>query len=1002
MEPITAAALGTVLQKGLEKTAEKVVETGVLDPALAPINSRLQAVVERFYQTDQRELLATMQAALQSIALPADATTGATLLTDNALARLRSEGNHALRQRLAVAVLQPDATPLDDLANALAWPRSHTAELSALLAAIRAQLSTVEPWQPLIEYFDKAAALGLMERLVSQLAAVNVAAAGGEALRVVPDQPAATDETRRAYLTWLRDQYYYLDPRGTIQTQRQVQVKLDEVYISLRAERELGADVYSKLRPHELAVLEAQLADETLSAEAREQLQDEFLWREAQRQTETLGAELMELSAAVTQHPQLVILGDPGAGKTTLLHYLALQHAQAMLDNKDTSDADLGPTRFPIYMRISEYAYDERWRERSLSDELAEMCNRNEMNARGLQDLMAQKLKAGNCLVMLDGLDEIVTADDRIGIVEKIMAFVRHHEGAGNRFIVTSRISGYRNAPLPAPFAHYTVQDMDEAQIERFLSRWTLAVERAQTPDVSEEQQHSAAQLEVDGIMAAVRGAAGVRRMAANPLLLRILALIHKSGARLPQKRVELYDITATTLAEGWRAAQGVAQSALAEKRHVDRILGELAYWMHAHRPTGLATKRDVIDQLGGAWARMKRQAWDMDDPPDDILDEVHKFLTQVRVHTGLFVERAPNRYGFMHLTFEEYYAARHLVARSKSRAKLIRRHLHDPRWEEPILLALGFVGKDYPEDAAELLEAAILAEGALAEAEGFAPSDHEALLGRDYLFALRALGDQIPCDSVLLQRMIARLQNELLYPRGHANYRRYRRTLDERVAQLTGSEAEEPLSQALLSALRDESWHVRARAAASLGQLGAASEGVVSGLVALLGDADWAVRERAAASLVQLGAASEGVVSGLVALLGDADWDVRARAALSIGQLGHHGLELAPILCDTLRSAPWWVVRRDAAQLLGRLDVTDAATLPTLQRSLLDSDDDVRSASASALATLGRRSDAAKAAVEALLLAALEDEAFAPGDRLGRRGHDHAYDSLWQLVVGE
>ena len=138
------------------------------------------------------------------------------------------------------------------------------------------------------------------------------------------------------------------------------------------------------------------------------------------------------------------------------------------------------------------------------------------------------------------------------------------------------------------------------------------------------------------------------------------------------------------------------------------------------------------------------------------------------------------------------------------------------------------------------------------------------------------------------------------------------------------------------------------------------------------------------------------------MALLGDADWDVRARAALSIGQLGHHGLELAPILCDTLRSAPWWVVRRDAAQLLGRLDVTDAATLPTLQRSLLDSDDDVRSASASALATLGRRSDAAKAAVEALLLAALEDEAFAPGDRLGRRGHDHAYDSLWQLVVGE
>lgn len=43
--------------------------------------------------------------------------------------------------------------------------------------------------------------------------------------------------TRRAYLEWVRNRNLYLDPRGTFQTQRQVQVKLDEVYIGLRAER---------------------------------------------------------------------------------------------------------------------------------------------------------------------------------------------------------------------------------------------------------------------------------------------------------------------------------------------------------------------------------------------------------------------------------------------------------------------------------------------------------------------------------------------------------------------------------------------------------------------------------------------------------------------------------------------------------------------------------------------------------------------------------------------
>src|SRR5438105_9503935 len=94
------------------------------------------------------------------------------------------------------------------------------------------------------------------------------------------------------------------------------------------------------------------------------------------------------------------------------------------------------------------------------------------------------------------------------------------------------------------------------------------------------------------------------------------------------------------------------------------------------------------------------------------VVDEIKNFLQAVREHTGLFVERAPKRYGFMHLTFEEYYAARYLVDRSRTRARLVREHLHDPHWEEPILLALGFVGLEYPADARELVETAILARG--------------------------------------------------------------------------------------------------------------------------------------------------------------------------------------------------------------------------------------------------------------------------------------------------
>lgn len=43
--------------------------------------------------------------------------------------------------------------------------------------------------------------------------------------------------------------------------------------------------------------------------------------------------------------------------------------------------------------------------------------------------------------------------------------------------------------------------------------------------------------------------------------------------------------------------------------------------------------------------------------------EAVHHFLETVREHSGLFVERGEGLYGFMHLTFEEYFTARQLVS---------------------------------------------------------------------------------------------------------------------------------------------------------------------------------------------------------------------------------------------------------------------------------------------------------------------------------------------------
>ena len=677
----------------------------------------------------------------------------------------------------------------------------------------------------------------------------------------------------------------------------------------------------------------------------------------------------LELAEAVNRHERLVILGDPGSGKSTLLRYLALKHAQALYAGRSEAGSDLGPVRFPVLIRIADYAEHGLPRGQSLSSYLADYHALHECPKFGLADLLASELAAGNCLVLLDGLDEIVNADDRRKVVERIEDFMRYHDNRPNRFVITSRIAGYRSAPLSDPFVHYTVQEMDEAQIRRFLERWCAAVETAQAPDLSQEALDVVARREIDAIMKAVQSVPGVRRLAANPLLLRTLALIHRTGAQLPQKRVELYKLAADTLARTWRTAQGVPESALADERYLTRLLGRLAYWMHENKSTGIATEQEVYRELGQEWARIKgkEQEWEEDNP--DIENDVRKFLRAVREHTGLFVERAPRRYGFMHLTFEEYYAARYLVARSKDRARLLRRHLHKPRWEEPILLALGFVGLDSPEDAADLLETAILAQGEEAKQLNFSRSPYEDLLGQDYLFALRCLGDNIPARPKLQKQLMERLASELFHETGVARFARYRAALHERLSYLGSSEVASVLLSQLVAALHDSQASVRINAVRSLGRLGQASPEVVAALVASLHDSEAVVRSNAAESLGQLSQASPEVVAALLAALHDSNSFVRSFAAESLGQLSQASLEVVAALLAALHDSET-EVRVYAAGSLGQLSQASPEAAVGLLAALHDSETEVRAHVAQSLGQLSQASPE----VVAALLAALHD----------------------------
>ena len=150
-----------------------------------------------------------------------------------------------------------------------------------------------------------------------------------------------------------------------------------------------------------------------------------------------------------------------------------------------------------------------------------------------------------------------------------------------------------------------------------------------------------------------------------------------------------LYEIAAKTLIESWRQAQvGIPNALLAElgEETIIQIMAPLAYWLHEKRPGGTAPFEEWSERLVGILEERFEE--------DEAEAIAGRFLHHARYHAGLLAERGVGEFGFFHLTFEEYLAAREIARqREDKRREMLHKHWEDPRWHEVILLTAGQLG---------------------------------------------------------------------------------------------------------------------------------------------------------------------------------------------------------------------------------------------------------------------------------------------------------------------
>lgn len=453
----------------------------------------------------------------------------------------------------------------------------------------------------------------------------------------------------------------------------------------------------------------------------------------------------LSIAAALKRYPRLVIIGNPGCGKTTLVSYLGLTYARTMADDKDWVKERLGlsePNHLPILLPLRDFAHHlkEKYPKPGkdgpalLVDYLREYYEAQQIPLP--EEFFSKHLENGNAVLLLDGMDEVAETSLRQRVARLIEAFTNRFGKC--RYVVTSREVGYEGAArIGAEFGLAKVRDFTPQEVRQFVRDWTRVVEVTLAGSDAEEILRKADE-QSDKLIKAIDGNPRVAELAVNPLLLTVVALVHRYRAQLPERRSELYEEAVEVLLGHWDAAKGMeTELVLPGGRLLDggdrrSLLEPVAFWLHEKRKREL--ERDDLRKI-----LMPRFMTMMGGEKDGATKALDAFLHLINERSGLLVERGVGVYGFAHLTFQEYLAARVLTERDDALEYSLK-VLPDAWWREVILLEAGYLSNGGARRVSALIRA-IMDADPKTEPE----PHHHLLLAAECLFdvgAARVEGD--------------------------------------------------------------------------------------------------------------------------------------------------------------------------------------------------------------------------------------------------------------------
>jgi hypothetical protein len=333
----------------------------------------------------------------------------------------------------------------------------------------------------------------------------------------------------------------------------------------------------------------------------------------------------------------LAVVGSPGSGKTTLLRYAA---RQSCLRKRSLSDRWSYARDIPILLYLRDHAAA------ILADPSVSVAAllRGTLGAVREEEppvWFERQLRRGRCVVLLDGLDEVARQEDRAKVSAWAEGQVRQYPR--NDFVVSSRPQGYLSAPIEGADIEQ-VCGFTAGQTEAFVRGWYQAVERHSTGTDGPEVEARASDGAND-LLRRLEQAPALYDLTVNPLLLTMIANVHRWRGALPGSRADLYSEICEVMLWRRQDAKNLTQQMRGEKK--EGILSILAYTMMKRRVSDLS-RADVLGVIQPALRHVSHSVtsdW---------------FLADVSSN-GLLIERETHEYAFAHKTFQEYLTATHI-----------------------------------------------------------------------------------------------------------------------------------------------------------------------------------------------------------------------------------------------------------------------------------------------------------------------------------------------------